>query len=182
MSPSSASNLKAVAKDYLPRPFHFAQTSPAGAIRRVAWTSDLSQLKSLAYAVLEQFSPDAYVLLKVDKQNVPDGAVWTRYHGEAPLAGVIQAIKDNERMIFQDGYTQLCVRDADSGDYIALDEYDLLWIYSNDPKFADICGNFGFEDRPEQLISQRPHWRCSLDDSPQLRDRFVSALILELVD
>ena len=146
---STQSHQKAGVDGYGPPPFFFAQTSPEGAIRRVAWSGDVGQLKRLAYATLRHFSRHARVVLQVDKQDVTDGPVWTRYHGEAPLAKVTAAVRDHERLIFQDGYTQLCVKDDDTGDYLALDEYGLLWIHSDEEAFADTCRACGFEEREE---------------------------------
>jgi hypothetical protein len=173
---------KAVVQGYAPRPFFFAQTSPQGSIRRVAWTGDLPQLKRLVYAILRHFTANALVLMKVGKEDVADGPVWTRYHGEAPLAKVIQAMQANERMVFQDGYTQLCVRDADTGDYIALDEHGVLYIYSDDPVFAQICTDSGLSEREEALISEHGHWRRALDNADDLQHRFISALGLQQVE
>ena len=136
----------------------------------------------LVYDVLRRFSRHAKVLLKVDKQDAPDGPVWTRYHGEAPLAKVVDAIRASEPFVFQDGYTQLCVRDDDTGEYIALDEYGLLWIYADDDRFEEVCRAAGFEERPEELISGREHWRCALPDAPARRERFVKALCLDEVE
>ena len=173
---------KAVVSGYAPSPFFYAQTSPSGAVRWVAWSGDVEQTRRLVYDVLKQFSPHAQVLLKVDKQDVPDGPVWTRYHGEAPLAKVVGAIRDNEPFVFQDGYTQLCVRDDDTGEYIALDEYGLLWIYADDDRFVEVCRRNGFEERPEHLISDGGHYRRSLADAAEQRDRFLRELDLEEVD
>ena len=173
---------KAVVEGYDPPPFFFAQTSPHGAVRWVAWTGKLPQLKQLVYGLLRLFSPHAQVLLKVDKKDVSDGAVWTRYHGEAPVAKVVHAIRDHERLIFQDGYTQLCVRDDDTGEYIALDEYGVLYIYAHDDRFTQTCRDCGFEERPETLISDQPHWRQALDDAAELRASLVKALHLEEVE
>jgi hypothetical protein len=175
--------LKAAVEGYAPKPFFFAQTGRRdGAIRWVAWTGDLAQLKRLVYAVLRCFSPNAQVLLKVDKQNVADGTVWTRYHGDAPLAKVIRAIESHERFVFQDGYTQLCVRDDDTGEYVALDEYDVLYIYSDDDRFAHACRECRFEEREEELISDRGHWRRSLPDTADACKSFVKALHLKQVE
>ena len=173
---------KAVVSDYSPAPFFYAQTSPSGAVRWVAWSEDVRQTQRLVYDVLRLFSPHALVLLKVDKQDVPDGPVWTRYHGDAPLAKVVEAIRANEPFVFQDGYTQLCVRDDDTEEYIALDEYGLLWIYADDGRFAEVCRKNGFEERPEELISDRGHYRRTSPDSEEQRERFLSALNLQEVE
>ena len=182
MSSPSDTRPKAVVEGYAPAPFFFAQTSPDGAVRLVAWAPEVRPVEALLHAVLAEFSPHAQVLLKVGKQDVPDGPVWTRYHGEAPTARVAKAVRDFERLVFHDGYTQLCVRDDDTGEYLALDEFGLLWVYSDDPKFADLCRACGFEERVEELISDRPRWQCALDDGPELAERFVRELGLNEVE
>jgi hypothetical protein len=174
---------KAVLQGYDPAPFFFCETNErTGAERWVAWSGDVAQLKRLVYALLETFSLHAQVLLKVEKQDTADGAAWTRYHGDAPIAKVVQAIRENERLIFQDGYTQLCVRDDDTGEYIALDEYDVLYIYSDDERFARICRQCGFEERVERLISETAHWRRRVPEAEEFCRQFVSVLDLEEVE
>jgi hypothetical protein len=175
--------LKAVAQDYHPSAFFFSEQSERGDVRWVAWSPQLAQLKRLVYALLDLFtSGDAGVLLKVDKQNVADGPVWTRYHGQAPLDEVIAAIRAHERMIFQDGYTQLCVRDLTTADYLALDEYDVLYIYGDDERFPAACRDCGFEQRDEALVSEQGHWRRHIPDLEPDRVAFAERLGLEAVD
>ena len=102
--PGTPDNLpKAVVQGYSPAAFFYAQTSPSGAVRWVAWSADVRQTQRLVYDVLRLFSRHAQVLLKVDKQDVADGPVWTRYHGDAPLAKVVEAVRANEPFVFQDG-------------------------------------------------------------------------------
>lgn len=182
MSASPDNIPKAVVAGYDPPAFFFMQTSPEGATRWVAWAGDVSRLRRLVYDVLAGFSLHARVLLKVDRQTVPDGPVWTRYHGEAPLAKVVAAIRDCESFVFQDGYTQLCVRDDDTGEYIAVDEFGLLWIYADDDRFVEVCRRAGFEERPEELISDRGHYRRGVPDAAGQRERFVKALDLDEVE
>jgi len=183
MADSDDQSPKAVVEGYGPAPFAYAQTNDRdGSIRLVAWSGKIADLKRLVYAVLRLFSANVNVLLKVEKQDTADGPVWTRYHGEAPLAKVVQAIESNERLIFQDGYTQLCVRDADTGEYFALDEYGVLYIYSDDDRFVRACRECGFEDLAEDLISERAHWRRSLEDAADLREGFIRTLALAEVE
>ncbi len=172
--------LKAIAKEYNLRPFFFRQKYSEG-FRFVAWSSMLRQLKALVYDILKIFSGDIEILLKIRIQK--EGEVdWDRYHGQIEHWKLAEVIKNNELYVFQDGEHQLCIRDSDTGEYIALDDHDILFIYSESEQVIHICEKNGFENREEKLISDFGHWHYSPKDSSALGEKFINDLSLEPVE
>jgi hypothetical protein len=173
-------NLKAGVEGYNPNAFFFKQEYSEGT-RFVAWTPTLSQLKALVYDILKIFASDLEILLKVRIRGKDDEA-WNRYYGEIEHSKLTDVLKNNELYVFQDGEHQLCVRDTGSGEYIALDDHDTLFIYSDFEQVMAICKKNGFENREEKLISETGHWHCELKDSAVLCQKLINALSLEPVE
>jgi len=121
-------NLKAFEDKYAPSPFYFRQKYDNG-FRYVAWTPRIGQLKQVIYDIIDNLSENLGILLKIGFEGNSDE--FHRYYGEVTKANLMPIIKQHELYIFSDGGHQLCVRDLDTEEYIALDEHDILFIYSD---------------------------------------------------
>lgn len=182
MSIEPTYNAKAARDGYHPSPFFFSQKNTAdGSLRWLAWSSVGELMERLTNDVLQRFSEDLEVLLKIEKQDTSDGPAWSRFHGAAKRTEVCAAIESVRSLIYGDGYTQLCVRDSPTGNYIALDEYGILFIYWDDENIAHICREAGFEQRQHELISARPHWRKRIPDAADLQRQLIDLLRLRAV-
>lgn len=151
---------KAIREDYSPEPFFFRQEYEPGAERWVAWTNTQDRLRELYYRVLDCFPSMVEILCKLEREGQVEqgGDPWLRYHGVCQLDNLTSAIRKNEDWVFQDGGSQLCVRCAGGGDYLVLDEHGILFFYSDDNGFRDLCQELGFEERAEPLLYESGHW------------------------
>jgi hypothetical protein len=170
---------KAVREGYAPPPFVFEERHESGEIRFVAWTPDVLQLKRTLYAVLERLPEQVEVLFKTETggESARDG--WQRYFATADLAAVVEAIREAEELIFHDGGSMICVKDAGTGDYIALDEHATLFIYSSDRTYLMLFEGLGFENRMNALISAAGHWQVRPARHQEQERSFIERLNLE---
>ena len=160
---------KAVRDGYSPPPFFFRQDYQAGNKRWVAWADSVEDLKPLFYRLLDSFTEEVEVLFKNERDDSPQSTAdpWQRYHGACLLKEVASAIRRHEELVFQDGGNQLCIRCADEGDYLALDEHGILFLYAEGDGFAALCRELGFEEGVRPLLYEGGHWR---EYYPQLDD------------
>src|SRR5262249_1375267 len=151
---------KALRDGYSPAPFFFRQEYQPGKVRWVAWTGSVPHLKELLYRVLRCFPEDVQVLLKLQEAERADPVTgpWLRYHGTCTLATLFAAIEENESQVFTDGGSQLCVMCGGGGDYFALDEHGIFFLYADDEGIRELCGELGFEEREERLLTEDEHW------------------------
>jgi len=82
-------------------------------------------------------------------------------------------------LIYRDGYTQLCVRDPGTGEYIVYDEYGLIWVYSGSSLLPALAEHLA--ERETELITKGGHYRRRLPTSDQQSAEFVESLGLERV-
>ena len=169
-------NLKAVVDGYNPSPFYFREKYENGH-RYVAWSNNLIQLKKVFYGIVSEFPEDIEILLKISFEDEPEK--FDRYYGKINKADFLLIIKENELYVFSDGNHQLCVRNPVSGDYIALDDHDILFIYSDLNENIEILKNNEFEERKEKLILEEGHWHVRPSNSEELSDRLIKKLNLK---
>lgn len=173
---------KASAPAYAPAPFYFLQTTLAGEKRYAAWSGKRTQMRAAVEGLLAEFPETVLVLFKAEEgTRGHDADGWTRYFGEASRAALQQAIADYERTTYEDGATQLLVRREDTGEYFALDQCGVLFIYSEAEKYADLLRSLGFENRTEPLLTEIPHWTHYFK-RPDRKLAFIAALGLRVGD
>jgi hypothetical protein len=170
---------KAVRPGYAPPPFYFKQTAKGGEIRWVAWPGNATRARTVFTDLLRLMPDQVTVLLKLDKQDTTDGPVFTRYTGLADRNRLLETIDACNDLIYRDGYTQLCVRRPDNGEYVVLDEYGLIWVYSDTALIAPLAGHLS--EQPTELITDGGMYRRRLDTSDEQGRRMVELLDLERV-
>jgi len=166
--------LKAVRDGYAPAPFFFEQSNAEDGIRLVAWTGNLDQLRSLFRSIVESFSDNLELLFKTDTDS-EDGQ-WTRFHGSVPSWKFKQAISTFDELIFRDGGSVLCVKDSRIGDYLALDQNGIFFLYSNKPIYPSIFQAHGFDMRQNELIDEKPHWNVRPKNASEDGKKFIQEL------
>ena len=90
-------------------------------------------------------------------------------------------MKKNEFYIYSDGMHQLCIRDFNTDEYIALDDHDILFIYSNSQENVRILKNNNFEKRKEKLLMDLGHWHREPKDSKKLVEVLIKEMNLEKI-
>jgi hypothetical protein len=175
---------KAVADGYEQGPFFYRDEHPSGAVRWVAWPGTIDGLRDLFYRVIGVFPDEVDVLLKVRQwdQGEPGEERWQRYHGTCTRDRLLKAIGEYDGLVFRDGHLQLCVMCGGGGDYLALDDHGLFFLYTEDDGFATLCRNLGWEERRGELLGQQPHFHGSSDTFEEERPRFISELGLRAVE
>ncbi len=173
-----------VEEEYAPSPFFHEEVyyleDETTSTRIVAWSEDLAQMRRLFFRILKTFTPTVEVLLKVyvDEDENGENTIWDHYYADMEHDRLIRGVTDNEAFVFRDGGHQLCVRDLDTDEYIALDDHGLLFLYSEDPVYYGLFRECGFELREDEIIYMLPHYHSMLEDDAC--DRFIRGLGLEL--
>ena len=90
-------------------------------------------------------------------------------------------MRKNEPFIFSDGAHQLCIRDMNSDEVLALDEQGILFVYSEAPHILELLERNGFENRKEELLYDVPHLHIWTQESRELAEKLIEALNLERV-
>jgi len=137
----------------------------------------------LFYRVLDCFPWDLEVLLKIERQET-NGAhcdQWQRYDRVCAFDTLSEAIRSHEELVFLDGGMQISVRCAGGGDYLVLDEHAILFLYSDDEGFEDLCRELGFEECAQPLLYEAGHWHVRPDNAKEHAESFVSRLGLVAV-
>jgi hypothetical protein len=140
-------------------------------------------LKTLSYRLLECFTEEVEVLFKMEREDgvQSEEDPWQRYHGACSREELTSAIRTHEELVFQDGGNQLCIRCAEEGDYLALDEHGILFLYTEGDGFAAICRELGFEERTQPLLCEGGHWHVRPPHAMERAQSFVDELGLEAV-
>ena len=175
---------KAVAEGYSPSPFFFRDEHPSGVARWVAWPGSIEGLRDLFYSVISVFPDEVDVLFKVRQWDEGESGeeVWRRFHGTCNLDRLVEVVSEHEGMVFQDGHLQLCVMCGGGGDYLAIDDHGLFFLYTEDDGFATVCHDLGWEERRDELLGQQPHFHGSSDAFAEERGRFIDQLGLRAVE
>jgi len=174
---------KAIREGYSPAPFFFHQEYEPGKMRWIAWTSSLPQLKELFYRAVRCFPNDVQVLLKLQQAERADPVTgpWQRYHGNCLLEKLIAVIEENEDQVFTDGGSQLCVMPGEGGDYIALDEHGIFFLYTDNEEFRNLFAELGYKDRSQELLWDAGHWHYRPGDNEKWLP-FIEQLGLQAVE
>jgi len=175
---------KAAAEGYSPVPFFFRDEYAPGAFRWVAWPGSVAGLKELFYRVIGFLPDEVNVLLKVRQwgESEPGEERWWRFHATCSRERLVEAVGEHEGLVFQDGDVQLCVMCGPGGDYLAVDDHGLFFLYTEDEGFAVLGHKLGLEERREALIGDQPHGHLSSDVFAGERARFAEELGLLPVD
>jgi hypothetical protein len=175
---------KAVADGYEHGPFFYRDESPSGGVRWVAWPASIDALRDLFYRIIGVFPDEVDVLVKIRQwdQGKPGEERWQRYHGTCTRDRLLEAIGEHDDLVFRDGYLQLCVLCDVGGDYLALDDHGLFFLYTEDDGFAALCRNLGWEERRGELLSQQPHFHFCSSDFEEKRPQFISELGLRVLE
>lgn len=169
---------KAAATNYSPKPFYFVQTSPQQEVRIPCWSFDPELLAELMLKLLADFPDQVSVLTKFKPESDEDSD-WHRYHGLCSNRAVEHAIAKFRKFLLQDSSHQFLVRNPDTGEYFALDDYGILWLYPADKPREDVLTATGFENKLQELIYERGCWKRRLPDSQQRMRELVDFLLLE---
>lgn len=173
---------KAVSPDYNPGPFYFAETSETGEVRMPCWSPDPASLMEIMLEALKAFPEEVGVLIKVrveTSSTQPEADKWVRFFGYCNKRAVQNALARFRKFIQCDSTHQFMVRNTDTGEYLAFDDYGILWIYSKDLKFIDILQERGFcEKKGQTLIYDGPSWRLTAPDSTGQLKQLVDFLML----
>ena len=172
---------KAAAANYRPKPFYFIQTSPEGEVRIPCWSSDPELLATLMLKLLANLPDQVRVLVKVKAESAED-ADWHRYHGYCRKRAVEHAITKFRKFLLRDSGHQFLVRDPDSSEYFALDDYGILWLYPSDKTREELLAAMGFENKIQELISDRGCWKRKLPDAQERLRELIDFLLLEDVE
>jgi hypothetical protein len=183
MDPHGIGRSKAIREGYAPAPFFFRQEYQPHAKRWVAWTASLPDLRTLFYRVLGCFPEEVEVLLKLSPGDarVAEEGPWQRYYGACGRDAAADAVREHEELVFVDGGSQLCVRQAGEDDYLALDEHGIFFLYSDGDGFAALCRELGFEERAEELLYQGGHWHYRPGHPAERWQPFIRLLGLRAV-
>jgi len=150
---------KAVRDGYSPPPFVFEERHESGAVRFVAWSPDIEQMKNVLYAILGDLPDEVEVLFKTETGGESGRGGWQRYSGRVSRALLLESVRATEELVFHDGGSMVCVKRLDNEDYLALDEHATLFVYSHDRSYLHLCERSGFENRVNELISAAGHWQ-----------------------
>jgi hypothetical protein len=173
--------LKAMAPTYHPLPFYFQQEY-SGGTRIIAWTGIPAQVQSLFFAVLRLLGESVDVLLKVEAEDGDPDKDWTRYHlTEITRDKIEQAIQLHSEFVFRDGTHQLCLRNAVTADYFALDEHGIFFLYFPLTTMGSLLEHLGFEARYEEPLFGSDHYHYSAANANEQLRSFVKELGLEFI-
>ena len=170
---------KAVGPDYKPEPFYYRDETFPEARRFALWSADFRQVGDAMLALLETFPERVDVLLKSSKA---DGEVYLRWAGNTGKADILAAIVEHSEYVFQCGYDVLCLKNPDTQEYIALDEFGIIWYYSNSDDCTVIFDNLGFINRVTPLVTEGGCWVISVENADELRNDFIAELGLKAVE
>lgn len=172
---------KAYRPDYNSPPFYYLENAPDYSVI-IAWSPDAEQMKALMWNLLETFPDQVDILLKslLPEEHPIDGW-YCRYHGHATLATVRDAITQHQRYVFEIGFDVLCLRKDESYEYIALDEYGVLYYYTDSEETFPSFEAAGFANEQHELVSDGPRYMKCNEQADQWRDSFIAQLGLEEV-
>jgi hypothetical protein len=171
---------KARAKGYSPNPFFTVETSVQGNRRTAAWSHNAQQMERAMKRILETFGETVRVLLKVEapKEASETRDPWIRHFGKVLKIDCWNAIEDHRELVFRDSATQLCIKDGEYFEYLVLDEYSVLYVYSNHLVVQKLLEEEGFEERNERLISSLSTEVYTIADAEAARRSFTQRLKL----
>ncbi len=175
--------IKAAIKDFHPQDFYyFDQTTfnENEISRFIAYTQEDEKLILLIKNILNLFSDNLEVLVNVQK-DIDKKDNWIKYYCEKKKSDLFKEIDKNKEYIIYDGSNQFCVKDPESGDYFALDDHGVFFIYSQDIKYEEILEVMNFERNKNITIFEKPHSHVILGNSEELLHKLIEDFNLEKV-
>jgi len=109
-----------------------------------------------------------------------DEIEWKRYYGKIKKQKLLEKLVSNYEYLLLDGGHQFCVRDGNTGDYFAIDDHAVVFIYSSRKEYRKVLTDLGFKNKKDELIFEIPHWHVMLEDSEKLQKQLVEDLGLEV--
>ncbi|EEF58049.1 hypothetical protein [Pedosphaera parvula] len=173
-------SVKAWAKEYGAEPFYFIQTSEART-RLIAWSGNPEQVKSAFYKLLEHFSFDVEVMLKIMFSLEDKDPMWQKFRAVVNRSKLVDVVHKNEAYVFADGMNQLWIRNQENKEYFAFDDHGIFFVYSSSPVFTELFSSLGFQERYEEPLYARSHFHHRPSHLEYLEMKFVSDLNLEKV-
>ena len=176
---------KTFSPDYNPEAFYFVEASETGEVRMPCWSNDSDSLWEIILEVLKSFPEEVGVLTKrrVETEQPGREDEWVRFFGYCSNRVVETALSRFRKFLLRDSTHQFLFRNTETGEYLAFDDYGILWIYSEDKKFKDLLDRRGFCEKPGQpLIYDGPLWRLTAPDSADQMKELVHFLMLEEVE
>lgn len=170
---------KAGRSDYNPPPFYYWDDQIPDCPRLVAWSQDCRQMRAVMMVLLETFSAQVNVLLKCRPANL-ETRDYSRWHGEQSLANVKQALDEFPYYVFKCGYEVLCLLDRETDEYMALDEYGLLWFYTRSQEHSRVLEEYGFQHSQTPLVTEGGCFVATEPDQESWRQAFIDRLGLEV--
>lgn len=170
---------KAGRSDYFPPPFYYWDDEIPDCPRLVAWSLDCRQMRAAMLALLDTFSPSVDILLKFKLTDAEAGD-YKRWHGEQSLMAVKQALDDFSYYVFKCGYEVLCLMNLETREYIALDEFGILWFYTSSQGHGKILENTGFTHNRTPLVTEGGCYVSNCPEQEEWRKSFIARLGLEL--
>lgn len=146
----------------------------------MAWSSDYLNIRKALLALLDTFPAETDVLLKT-RRGSSEIKEYDRWHGDVATPTIQQAISDFPGYVYQCGFDVLCLRNPETHEYLALDEYGLLWFYSREMQRETTFKNAGFEHKRNPLITDSGLWIVTLQNHEELREAFTRQLGLKRV-
>ena len=176
MKDPGANHIKAWAKDYDEKPFSFVEAAEHGK-RLIAWSENEDQIKKAFYGLLDSFPTEVEVLLKISlKTDSNEKPLWTRYHGQIDRWKLFKIVSENECYVFSDGMHQFCIKDKDSGRYLAFDEHGIFYLYGPSAEDIKFFEQLGFENRYAEPIFSIHHFQHVPKDPEKLEMKIVADL------
>ena len=175
--------IKAAIANFHPHDFYyFDQTTFDGTdiSRFIAYTQEDEKLILLIKNILNLFSDNLEVLVKVQK-NSDKKDDWNKYFCEISKSNLFKEIDKNTEYIIHDGSNQFYVKDPESGDYFALDDHGVFFIYSQNIKYEEILEVMNFERNKDIAIFEKPHSHVLLSNSDELLNKMIESFNLEEV-
>ena len=165
-------------ENYNPNPFYFVEYNEEYSYSRiVSFTQNNIQLKKIFIEVIEYFPQEIEILLKVPKDKD-----YKRYYGSIEKYKLTVALEKYEEFVLEDGSYQLCIKNPNNDENIALDEHGILFIYSTNDVYINLLEKNNYISLKEELIYAKPHFHQFIKDSEIYLNRFIKELELEEVE
>jgi hypothetical protein len=144
---------KCIARDFVPKSFYIIETNGEEQ-RYVVSFSDIAGIKRLLWYFIE--AAEDYLQVRIADLEDRDSPI--DYDGASSKENLKLVIEKYSDFVFHDGYHDFMLRHPKSGDYIAYDEHDNIYIYSNED-YAPVLEGIGIEHQiDEQFIFNVDHY------------------------
>ncbi len=168
--------VKCISDRYESEPFYLIQYKYRNGIdyrdldtRYIAWFRNKATIKSF----LKDFSNKTNKELQVRITDLANIDSPVSYEGFVAKSTLIDVLEEHAETIFHDGYHELMIKIAESGDYIVFDEHGLIYLYTL-YNYRDILSDYKLKYKPDgKFIDQQEHGHYS----PANRQSLIKLLI-----